>query len=55
MLARQFNRTLKPMEYDIIGANARDVGKQKGNMYKGPDWFTASANDDDLYLGIYNK
>jgi hypothetical protein len=55
MLARQFNRTLKPMEYDIIGANARDVAKQKGNMYKGPDWFTASANDDDLYLGIYNK
>jgi hypothetical protein len=55
MLARQFNRTLKPIEYDIIGANARDVAKQKGNMYKGPDWFTSSANDDNLYLGIYNK
>jgi hypothetical protein len=55
MLARQFNRALGPTTYDIIGANAKDVVKQKGNMYKGPEWFTSSANDDDLYLGIYNK
>jgi len=55
MLARQFNRVLGPTTYDIIGANAKDAVKQKGNMYKGPEWFTSSANDDDLYLGIYNK
>jgi hypothetical protein len=55
MLARQFNRALGPTTYDIIGANAKDAVKQKGNMYKGPEWFTSSANDDDLYLGIYNK
>jgi len=55
MLARQFNRVLGPTTYDIIGANARDAVKQTGNMYKGPEWFTSSANDDDLYLGIYNK
>ena len=55
MLARQFNRVLGPTTYDIIGANAKDTVKQKGNMYKGPEWFTSSANDDDLYLGIYNK
>ena len=55
MLARQHNKNLAPIQYDIIGANARDAIKQKGSMYKGPEWFTSSANDDDLYLGIYNK
>jgi hypothetical protein len=24
-------------------------------MYKGPEWFTSSANDNDIYLGIYNN
>lgn len=53
MLARQINRSLQPVEYDIIGADAKSVGKQAGSMYKGPEWFTSSANDDDIYTGIY--
>jgi hypothetical protein len=52
MLARQIHRSLKPIDYDIIGANARDSYKADGNMYKGPDWFTGGANDD-IYTGIY--
>ena len=53
MLARQMTRTLQPISYDIIGGNTKDVIKQQGNMYKGPEWFTSSANDDDIYTGIY--
>lgn len=53
MLARQMNRTLQSVKYEIIGGNAKDVVGQKGNMYKGPEWFTSSANDDDIYTGIY--
>lgn len=53
MLARQMNRTLQAIEYDIIGDNAKNVVKQQGNMYRGPEWFTSSANDDDIYTGIY--
>ena len=52
MLARQMNRTLKPIDYDIIGADARNSVKTEGNLYKGPDWFTSNANDD-IYTGIY--
>ena len=52
MLARQMNRSLKNIDYDIIGANARDSGKVDGKMYRGPDWFTGGANDD-IYGGIY--
>jgi hypothetical protein len=53
MLARQMNRTLQSVKYEVIGGNAKDVVGQQGNMYKGPDWFTSSANDDDIYTGIY--
>jgi hypothetical protein len=53
MLARQMSRTLQGVAYDIIGGNARDTVPHKGNMYKGPEWFTSGANDDDLYTGIY--
>ena len=53
MLARQMSRTLQSVSYDIIGGNARDTVAHKGNMYKGPEWFTSGANDDDLYTGIY--
>ena len=53
MLARQMSRTLQGVTYDIIGGNARDTVAHKGNMYKGPEWFTSGANDDDLYTGIY--
>jgi hypothetical protein len=53
MLARQMNRTLQSVKYEVVGGNAKDVVGQKGNMYKGPEWFTSSANDDDIYTGIY--
>jgi hypothetical protein len=52
MLARQFTKVLKPIDYDVIGANARDQVKNNGSMYKGPEWFTNNANDD-IYTGIY--
>lgn len=53
MLARQMTRTLQGPSYDVIGANAKEAYKQKGDMYKGPEWFTSSANDDSVYLGVY--
>jgi hypothetical protein len=52
MIARQINRTLKPIDYDVIGSNARDTSSVKGDLYKGPEWFVNSANDD-IYTGIY--
>ena len=54
MLARQFNRTLKGIEYDVVGGNAKDFVDSKGNMYKGPDWFVSGANDA-IYGGIYRQ
>ena len=53
MLARQTTKTLQPQSYDIIGANAREAAKHQGQMYRGPEWFTNSANDDSVYLGVY--
>ena len=52
MLARQLNKSLKPIDYDVIGANARDSLKNNGSMYRGPEWFVNGANDD-VYTGIY--
>jgi hypothetical protein len=51
MLARQAHRYLAPIEYDIVGGNTRDMVKQDGRMYKGPEWFTDGANDA-IYCGI---
>jgi hypothetical protein len=54
MLARQTTRSLKTIEYDVIGDNAKNANfKQGSNMYKGPEWFTSNVNNDDIYLGIY--
>jgi hypothetical protein len=52
MLARQLNRSVAPINYEIIGTNASLASKNSGQMYKGPNWFTDSANDD-IYIGIY--
>ena len=52
MMARQFRNQLDSVSYDVIGENARDAVKTKGDMYKGPQWFTNGANDD-IYQGIY--
>jgi hypothetical protein len=51
MLARQINRTLQPLSYDIIGTDASKAVKNNGQMYKGPTWFTDTANED-IYIGI---
>lgn len=53
MLARQLNKYLKPVEYEIIGGNSIDVGKASGALYKGPEWFVNEASNDNIYLGIY--
>lgn len=52
MLARQTRLELAAPTYDVIGGNRSDIIRQDGNMYKGPEWFTNSANDD-FYTGIY--
>jgi hypothetical protein len=52
MLARQLTKVLKPVDYDVIGANAKDHSKNNGSMYRGPEWFINGANDD-VYTGIY--
>lgn len=55
MLARQLNRTLKPVEYNMIGDfRTNIVSSQDSTMYKGPEWFTAGANDD-IYKGVYKS
>ena len=54
MIARQINRILKPIDYDVIGSNARNttISTSPGNLYKGPEWFISGANED-IYTGIY--
>lgn len=52
MIARQVNRTLAPIDYNLIGANLRTMDGKDGEMYKGPQWFTSSANLD-IYKGVY--
>jgi len=52
MIARQINRSISPVSYEVIGTNASLATKNNGQMYKGPSWFTESANDD-IYIGIY--
>jgi hypothetical protein len=54
MIARQMNRQLVGIDYGVIGANLRAIPKKKkdGEMYKGPNWFTNTANMD-IYKGVY--
>lgn len=54
MIARQMRRSLKPVEYDVVGGNLKDIVKNQGELYKGPEWFTSAVNDD-IYKGIYRK
>jgi|TARA_B100001094_G_scaffold327729_1_gene386571 hypothetical protein len=54
MIARQMRRSLKPVGYDVVGGNLRDIVKNQGELYKGPEWFTSAVNDD-IYKGIYRK
>ena len=59
LIANMMSRTVKRPEntpkFDNIGGNLRDIGKQSGDMYKGPEWFTSSVNSEDIYLGVYRK
>jgi len=54
MMARQARISLQPMSYDIVGGNTRDMVENKGDMYKGPEWFTSGANDADFF-GVYHR
>lgn len=52
MIARQRDLQLTDPEYNVIGGNTRDIVRTKDSeMYKGPEWFVNSANDD-IYIGI---
>ena len=55
MLARQMNRNLSGPEYNIIGGDLSRLVKTDGDLYKGPDWFISSANQQDIYSGIYRE
>jgi hypothetical protein len=54
MIARQMSRMLDTsVTYDAIGGDTRSIAKDNNEqMYKGPEWFTSSVNDD-FYRGIY--
>ena len=52
MIARQMQRAFAPPSYEIVGGNSKDMVKQDGQMYKGPEWFTSEVNDA-IYQGIY--
>lgn len=52
MIARQMNRELAHASFDVIGANLRTMNKKEGEMYKGPNWFCNSANEN-IYKGVY--
>ena len=52
MIARKLDLQLSDPEYNVIGGSTKEIVKSKDTeMYKGPEWFTNSANDD-IYLGI---
>jgi hypothetical protein len=53
MLARQINRNLQPIEYDIVGGDSSKMVRHQGALYKGPEWFTSQSGNDEIYLGIY--
>jgi hypothetical protein len=52
MIARQSRKYMANISYEVIGGNRDDIVKQDGEFYKGPEWFTSSANSD-IYNGIY--
>jgi hypothetical protein len=54
MMARQARVSLLPMSYDLVGGNTKDMVENKGDMYKGPEWFTSGANDADFF-GVYHR
>jgi hypothetical protein len=52
MIARQLDLQLAGPEYNVIGGDTKDIVSTKDSqMYKGPEWFTNSANDN-IYIGI---
>ena len=55
MMARQAKKPDTMPSFDNIGANLKDVGKTNGALYKGPEWFTSSVNNEDIYLGVYRN
>lgn len=55
MIARQLTRNIvSSPSYNMIGGNLKEIVKQEGEMYKGPEWFTSSTNESNFY-GIYRQ
>lgn len=55
MIARQINRTLQPIQYDVVGGNKLDqYGKINGQLYRGSSWYTINA-DEDIFTGVYRN
>ena len=54
MIARQTQKAIQPISYDVVGGNAKNMVNNKGALYKGPEWFTSAVNDD-IYTGIYRN
>ena len=53
-IARSMSRADTPISYDVIGSTRDGTLSKETTLYRGPSWFTGSANDD-VYLGIYKK
>jgi hypothetical protein len=54
-IARSVSRADAPVSYDVIGSTKENYYSDTDKtLYRGPSWFTNSANSD-LYLGIYKK
>ena len=53
MMSRQVKKPDNIPTFENIGGNLRDIQKQKGDLYKGPEWFTSAVNKEDIYLGVY--
>jgi hypothetical protein len=53
-IARKFQKGLRPIDYDVVGGDLRDIVNKEGQMYRGPEWFTQGANED-IYTGIYRN
>lgn len=57
MIARKFHRPSIKNEYNIVGGNLRNIpsnsNSQEEDLYKGPEWFTKTVNNNNIFKGIY--
>jgi len=57
MIARKFHRPSIKNEYNIVGGNLRNIpsnsNSQEEDLYKGPEMFTKTVNNNNIFKGIY--